>query len=217
MGRARNGLLAVALALVLPLAPAAAQQDDDTAIRSPIVTVDQERLFVDSAYGQSLMDEIEVASQALAAENRKIEAELVAEERALTKARATLDPETFRKRAAAFDEKVVAIRKRQDGKARELVRRRESTQQAFYKQILPFLTEIVRERGAVAVLESRAVILSADQIDITDEAIARIDAALAPEDAAPPAEQSPSSPPDPGDAGDAPADTPGIQLPPGQE
>lgn len=217
MGRARNGLLAVALALFLPLVPVAAQQDDDTAIRSPIVTVDQERLFVESAYGQSLMNEIEAASKALAAENRRIEAELVAEERALTKARATLTPETFRERAAAFDEKVVAIRKRQDGKARDLVRRRESAQQDFYKKILPFLTEIVRERGAVAVLESRAVILSADQIDITDEAIARIDAALAPEGATSPAGQSPSSAPEPGDAGDVPPDTPGIQLPPGQE
>ncbi len=215
MAALRKGARRAAFALFLALAamPGGAQQADDPALRSPIVTVDQERLFSESAYGQSLIDEIEAASEELAAENRNIEADLIAEERALTEARATLDPETFRKRAAAFDEKVVAIRKQQDEKARDLVRQRETAREDFYRRILPILTDIVRERGAVAVMESRAVILSADRIDITDEAIARIDAAFAPDDA-PPANSAPSPPPDRDGAADG-AVAPGIQLPPG--
>lgn len=162
------------------LAAPAAGQEAAPILRSPVVTVDQERLFTDSAYGKALLAELEAASAVLAAENREIEARLVAEERALTDERPDLEPEAFREKAAAFDEKVVAIRAEQDEKARALVRRREAAQKSFYAEVLPILTEIVRERGAVAVLESRAVILSADQIDITAQAIARIDERLAP-------------------------------------
>lgn len=185
-GRRTAGL---ALAVLLALAGAGAAQDDGQAIlRSPLLTVDQDRLFADSGRGQALLSEIEAASAALAAENRQIEAALAAEERALTDARPTLDPAAFRAKAAAFDEKVVAIRAAQDEKARALVRQRETAQKSFYSEVLPILTEIARERGAVAVLESRSVILSADQIDITDTAIARIDAQSA---AGPPAGSPP--------------------------
>ncbi|MHC0052942.1 OmpH/Skp family outer membrane protein [Actibacterium sp. D379-3] len=168
--------LVAGLALSGVAAPLRAQEQD--VVRSPIVTVDQERLFTQSAYGQAILDQIEAESAELGAENRRIEAELVAEERALTEQRPTLDPAAFRAMAAAFDEKVVAIRKAQDDKTRALVRRRETAQKDFFTAVLPILTEIVRERGAVAVLETRAVILSADQIDITGAAIERIDQRL---------------------------------------
>ena len=174
-------------------APLWAQEGQRTVVRSPIVTVDQERLFTGSAYGAALLQEIEEASATLAAENRKIEIELLAEERALTQERGTMSTASFRQKAMAFDEKVVAIRKAQDDKTRSVSARRDAAQKNFYQEIIPILTDIVRERGAVAVLESRAVVLSADSIDITAEAIARIDALHAerteqtdePDDAAP--------------------------------
>jgi len=175
-GRRIAGL---ALAALVALAgPGQAQQDGQVILRSPLLTVDQERLFTGSARGQALLSEIEIASAELAAENRRIEAELAAEERALTEERPTLDPAAFREKAAAFDTKVVAIRAAQDEKARALVRQRETAQKSFYTEALPILTEIVRERGAVAVLDSRSVILSADQIDVTEAAIARLDSQL---------------------------------------
>ncbi|SMX34954.1 OmpH family outer membrane protein [Actibacterium lipolyticum] len=157
-------------------APLWAQEAARNVVRSPIVTVDQERLFSGSAYGAALLEEIERATADLSAENRKIEAELLAEERELTQERGTMSTANFRVKAATFDEKVVAIRKAQDDKTRALAARRDTAQKNFYQEILPILTDIVRERGAVAVLESRAVILSADSIDITAEAITRIDA-----------------------------------------
>lgn len=175
----RAGILGLILALALPAAAPA--QEGRAPLQSLIVTVDQERLFSGSAYGQSLLDEVEARAEALAAENRKIEAELSAEEKQLTQDRPNMDPEEFRKLAAAFDEKVGGIRAAQDAKARELVRAREEVQQRFYQDVLPILTEVVRERGALVVLESRSVVLSAGQIDVTAEAIKRIDAQLASE------------------------------------
>ncbi|ALG90233.1 MULTISPECIES: OmpH family outer membrane protein [Actibacterium] len=168
--------LVIALGLLSGLAagPLGAQEQN-LVVRSPVVTIDQERLFNESAYGKAILAGLEAEGASLAAENRQIEEQLVAEERALTSERAGMDPAEFRKRAMAFDERVVSIRAEQDEKARALGRRRDTAQANFYQTILPVLTQIVRERGAVVVLESRAVILSAEQIDITGDAIERID------------------------------------------
>ncbi|MGB8623834.1 MAG: OmpH family outer membrane protein, partial [Paracoccaceae bacterium] len=202
MPRLRATVLCFLAGLALA-APQAAQAQDQV-LRSPIVTVDQERLFRESAYGKAVLGRIEEETNALAAENRKIEAQLVAEEKALTEERATMDPAAFREKAAAFDDKVVKIRKEQDDKARALGNRRDDAQKTFFTKVLPILTDIVRERGAVAVLESRAIVLSADQIDITDAAIARIDKEMdLPE--IPPSDQSGAAPDGAGPDGPTPA------------
>ncbi|ARC88851.1 OmpH family outer membrane protein [Rhodovulum sp. MB263] len=172
----RGCLAANVLAALLGLAASGAfAQEDRPVFLSPILTLDQDRVFEDSKAGQAVEEELQAATAALAAENRRIEAELVAEERALTERRANLPPEQFRPLAAAFDQKVETIRATQDRKARELTQRREEERQAFFRKALPALAEIVRERGAVAVLARDAVILSAGQVDITDEAIELLD------------------------------------------
>ena len=75
----------------------------DIPLSSPILTLDQERLFEGSGVSARVSSEVERLTQELADENRRIEAELVAEELELTEKRAELDPETFREMADAFD------------------------------------------------------------------------------------------------------------------
>lgn len=173
MGTIRRLFMAVLVGLA---APAASQEA--AAVPSPVVTVDQEALFDRSAFGLRSKAEIEAASAALAAENRTLEVELGEEERRLTDLRPATDPTEFRRMAAEFDARVVEVRRRQDQKGRDLARRQEEARQEFFRAALPILAELVRERGAVAILDSRAVILSADAIDITDEAVRRIDEVL---------------------------------------
>ena len=146
---------------------------------SPVLTLDQDRLFLGSAYGLKVAREIEEASRVLATENREIEARLTAEEQDLTNRRPTLPAAEFRALADDFDKRVVKIRKEQDQKLADLTARRDLERQLFYKAAAPLLGDLVREAGAVAILDSRAVFLSADRIDVTDEAIARVNALLA--------------------------------------
>lgn len=202
-----RGAWVTALALTLALGWPAAAQEPAGQIRSPILTIDQDRLFRDSRAGQEMVQALEVDSAALAAENRRIEAELVAEELDLTTRRANLPSEDFQALAKAFDEKVVSIRREQDAKARALAQRRETDQQDFYRRALPLVAEIVRERGAVAVLERGTVILAADQIDITDSAIALIDAEFAEPTATEGATETPA-PPEPAAEDSAPDPVP---------
>jgi Skp family chaperone for outer membrane proteins len=158
--------------------PAIGIAQDAPKFVSPILTVDQDRLFTGSKFGQGALARIEAASRALAAENREIEARLTEEERVLTQRRPTLPLAEFRKLADDFDARVEEIRKTQDGKARGLGRMHDEEKQKFLTAAVPVLGELVRAMGAVAILDRSAIVLTFERIDITDEAIARLDETL---------------------------------------
>ena len=171
---------------------------------SAILTVDSERLFNTTIAGRQITNDLEARFATLVSENRRIEAELVAEELDLTEKRASMDPIEFRILADAFDKKVQRIRAEQDAKQRVLQRARDADRRSFIDAIAPILSGIGRERGAVVILERRNVLLSADNIDITEEAIRRINAALGAE-----------NPPDDGATGEnTPDQTPGEAATP---
>jgi Skp family chaperone for outer membrane proteins len=175
---------ALALALVLTcLAPLGLAQtvppvpsgQGAGAAFSPVVVINQERLLSQSIYGQRIQREIEAAGIALATENREIEARLTEEELALTERRATMTPEAFRPVAIEFDARVNGIRTAQEAKGRALQQQSDAAQQQFFETVFPVLIDILRARGAAVLMDNRAVLLSADGVDITDLAIEMID------------------------------------------
>lgn len=143
-----------------------------------ILTISADRLFAESAFGRRVAAELEAEGKALAAENRRKEAELAAEEKALTEKRATMDAAAFRELADAFDRKVQEIRRTQDAKAREIGRKGEQARVEFFNAVRPVLERLMREAGATVLLERANIFLSTSDSDITDVAIARIDAAI---------------------------------------
>ena len=144
---------------------------------SPVLTIDQDRLFSETRLGAEAIERLETEAQALAAENQKIEADLIEEEQALTERRATLPTAEFQALANEFDVRVQRLRSEQDEKARALNRARDDARSAFLRDAAGIISEIVRARGAVVVIDRRDVFLSADSVDITDEAIRRINEA----------------------------------------
>lgn len=147
-------------------------------VRSPILTINPDRLFSESLYGQRVSDEVQQASENLAAENRRIEAELTAKERSLTERRPEMDPEAFRAEAEAFDTRVQRIRNEQDAKENDLQDIVQRGQAAFRDAVRPILGQLMLERGAAVLVDRRSVVLGVGAIDITDEAITRVDAEL---------------------------------------
>lgn len=170
--RAWAQIAAVLVAALFVAQAAPAQQS------AQVLTIDQDRLFAETDFGDRVAASLAEEANALSTENRRIEAELTVEERELTELRPTLSLEEFQALANAFDEKVQQIRIEQDAKSRELQAKTEERRQQFFTQIVPILGQIVRERGALVIMNRRDVFLSADSIDITDEAISRINASL---------------------------------------
>lgn len=183
-----SGLIAVGLQ------PVAAQEVSPGAAMA-VLTLDQDRLFTGSRFGAKSIEALEVQARALQAENRRIESDLEIEEKALTERRAGLTPEAFRAEAEAFDTKVKGIRAAQETKARDLAAQRDTARQRFLQAQAPVLAQIMQERGAVAILDRSAIVLSFDRADVTDLAIARVDAVLM--DDAPPKTPDPLAAPDP--------------------
>ena len=179
-GRLGVGLRIVAAALLLA-GPVLAQE-----VPAPLLTLDQDRFFLESDFGKAAVERERVATAALEQENKRIEAELVAEEQALTEERKTLPAKEFSAKAEAFDEKVERIRTEQDAKARKLTDARDDDRKAFLKAAVPVLGELLGQKKATAILDKNLTIVSLSAIDVTDEAIQLVNAALAKEPAADP-------------------------------
>ena len=190
-------LRALAAALLLGLAPEMAAAQDDLSmgqVRSPILTIDVDRLVAETRYGQRLGQDLKAQEEALAAENRSIEADLTAEEQSLTERRPTMEVEAFRAEAEAFDAKVQRIRAEQDAKEQALTDSVTQGRTDFLNAATPVLAQLMIDRGAAVILQRRDVFLSASLVDITDEAIAAIDQQLGDGKAA-----APQAAPDGGD------------------
>lgn len=179
--RGSNGLNAwfgAVLVLLSAFAPQMASAQAEGGARLSIATLDQEALFLQSDFGQRVTRDLESDRDALAAENRSIEAELIAEERALIDQRAALPAADFAVLADAFDRKVQGIREEQDRKGRALQIQLDDHRTRFLTEIGPVLTDLLRARGAQVLLDRGAVLIAVDGVDITSAAIDEINARL---------------------------------------
>ncbi len=146
--------------------------------RGQILTIEPDRLYNDSDFGKRIIQQLEAESAVLVAENRRIEAELTAEEKDLTIRRAEMQPAAFRALADAFDEKVQETRRIQDAKTRELSQLSDANRRIFLQTARPILETLMREAGAGVILDRDTIFLSANATDITDLAIERINLVL---------------------------------------
>lgn len=162
----------------IPPALAQTQAQDADLKPSFLLTIDQERLFTGSLFGERIVAEIRQDLATLEKEFQRLEADLTAEEKDLTEKRPSLTPDAFRLLADAFDEKVQSIRKAQDAKARTLDRQLEQERNKYYGLVNPILLEIMESLGATVIIDARAILVGRERVDITKQALQRIDASL---------------------------------------
>lgn len=176
----RGGLLAAVLMLGLGggtlVRPLHAQ--DAARPQRAVLTIDQEYLFTGSLFGERVTASLKLDLTKLEQDFQKLEADLSAEEKELTGKRPTLTPDAFRQLADAFDEKVQAIRRAQDTKARDLDRRLEQERTKYYGLVNPILQTLMDDLGASVILDRRAVLVGLEGVDITKDALLLIDATL---------------------------------------
>lgn len=148
------------------------------AVQSPVLTLDRDRLFRETLFGKAVDARFKADSDALIAENLRLEKALEAEERDLTDRRSRMSAAEFQVLAKDFDTRTEQIRAAQKAKYGAIAASREAEQQRFLKAAIPVLGDLMRDSGAAAIFDKDMIILSLRGIDITDRAIARIDAVL---------------------------------------
>lgn len=144
----------------------------------PILTVNESRLYSNSAWGRRVQAELEQISHEVAAENDRLYDELAGEENALTELRQTLSPAEFRKRADAFDQRAQTMRAERLQVVRDLTERADTERRSFFDAAVPVFGQVMAERGAFVILDQRTVFVSADMIDVTDDLISRLDSEI---------------------------------------
>ncbi|RMD91767.1 MAG: OmpH family outer membrane protein [Alphaproteobacteria bacterium] len=164
-------LLALALGAGVALTPVAARAQ-------AVLVLDQDALLAQTKWGQQINARFQKARAALLEENERLAKALEEEERDLTDRRASLPADEFRALAAAFDEKVTRTRAEQARKAADLTTRFETERSAFYASIATVIEQLAAERGAAVVLDRRLALIAAPSADLTQAAIAAIDAAF---------------------------------------
>jgi len=170
--------LILGIVAVWPAGQATAQTFPTAEQFLPVAILNQDRLYLETGLGQSLNDSLLGDARVLTNENRKIEADLETEERALTDLRKTLEPVAFSKLASAFNIKVEQIRREQTQKANDLTSKRITIQRDFLAQIQPIIIELMQERGIQFILNEQAIFMASNLGDITDDVIARINAQI---------------------------------------
>lgn len=157
---------------------AAPVHGQEGAAPSSVLTVDLEKIARESDYGQRVNGLYQAEILTLQSQAKQVEAELIAEEQDLVAQRDIVSPEEFKELSQAFDRKVVAIREDQNSKQSELQAKQRDDQRNLLRLIAPILYEIVSARGASVLIDRRNIVLDLSSVDITDEAIAKMNETL---------------------------------------
>jgi len=155
-----------------------AQSSPITQAMSPILTLDQDALYQRSLYGKALRAQIAEEVAMLETDSRRIDAELEAEERALTQKRSEMIAADFAPLAAAFDKKAQDLRAQNAAAVEALRLKEQDGRKEFFTVAAQVLGDFMVERGAAAIIDKGAVIVSLRGLDVTDEVVTRIDDVL---------------------------------------
>jgi Skp family chaperone for outer membrane proteins len=147
-------------------------------VQSTILTLDQEALFSRSQFGKALRAEIAKDASLAEAETRKIDADLEVEERDLTEKRPKMSADDFRILADAFDTKVKNLRAEREAAASALRDKEAAARQKFVAAVTQIIGDYMVQRGATAIVDKKAIIVSLLSIDITMDIVALIDQKL---------------------------------------
>lgn len=183
------GAMAATVAIMNPVIAQEAQ--------SPIMVVDFERVFNETAYGQRLTAELNVERDRVQAENDRLADELLAEESALTEARSSMEPEAFRLAAEAFNERAQSVRASRETEQNRLVALRDAERAQFIERIQPLINTMMLDRGAFVAMDRRSVIRAIGSANATEDVIAAIDSTLG--DGRQDPDERPTLRPDPSD------------------
>ncbi len=145
-----------------------------------ILIVSRKRLLNDTAHARALLKAETELTAELQLQVDAIKAELTVEEQELARLRPTLEREVFAARVNAFDRKVRRQRRAAQKHAATLQNAFRAERLKLVEALGPLLEEVREAHGASVILNSDQVLAADPVIDVTDEVIARFNAAVPP-------------------------------------
>ncbi len=171
--------LSVGLALatgitVMPQVPAHAEEAEP----ATIAFVDVPRIMRDSAAAKSVRTQLERQEKAYEAEIKAQTDKLRADEDALKKQRASIAADAFAAKQKEFQGKVDALRQQVERRRQQMSFAQDDAMKKLEPVFNQIVAEVAKEVGATVVLDTARVLVSSNNLDITDTVMSRLDAKL---------------------------------------
>lgn len=164
----------VFLSLVLLSAPVLAQ---DLAGNS-VAVVDLQALVVKSKAAQNIGEQLESERKVILKELSDKEKVLIEEEKKLVGERDTLAKEEFAKKVQAFEKDKINLQKLSIERRNMLGEASVVAERQLMEKITEVVGEIAAEKNYALVITKQNVIVGAQSLEITDEALTRLDKAV---------------------------------------
>jgi Skp family chaperone for outer membrane proteins len=166
-------LAALAATLIAAVPPAAhAQQQINVAI------LGVQEIMRESAASKIVLGEIQKRESALKAEVEKRENALLAADQQLAQQRGTLSAEEFAQKRAELSQQAAEVRKYAQGQQAQIAELARKGEGQIREKLLEIVGAIAKEKGIMLVLNKAQVVLFPTELDITGEAMQRLNAQL---------------------------------------
>jgi len=166
---------ALAATSLLPARPALAQQS-----QVPIVVgiLDVNQILHESTAAKAVRDQVDKQRDAYQADLVQQENKLRETDKQLAQQRASLSEDEFNKRRDDLNKQIDQLRQESDKRKQQLEKAFSAGMQQVSKALEGVLADIAKQRGLTLVLNKAMVPLSANDLDITGEALRLLNAKL---------------------------------------
>lgn len=170
-------IVAAALLLTVAADPALAQQSAQGG-ELPIAVVDVQGVLRNSDPAKEIQSRINERRQAYQRQVTEEEKALRSSEQDLQQERSTLEPEVYQQRLRSFRNRVADVQKSVQERRRALDQAFTTAMNQVRDELVSVIAEIADERGAKVVLFKDHIVIAEKSLDISDEALRRLNERL---------------------------------------
>lgn len=143
-----------------------------------IAFIDVQGVLRASEAARTVRDQIEAQRARYQEEISKQERELRAMEQELVQQRSVLAPDAFQQRRQQFEQRVAEIQRAVQARKRQLDEGYAQAMEQVRVALVEIVADIAKERQATAVLSKSAIVLAEKTIDISEDALNRLNQRL---------------------------------------
>ncbi|MGC6511358.1 MAG: OmpH family outer membrane protein [Parvibaculales bacterium] len=148
------------------------------ALANDVLVVDIQKVFANSLSGKSLNSQVKEKTDAIRATRDKAQKDLEADAKKIEDQKTLLTPEALRAKADELRLKEIAKNQELQQELRKLETAQAAAQSEILKKLSPILSDVMKEKGADAIMEARLALISNPDINVTDVVVKRLDDSL---------------------------------------
>ena len=133
--------------------------------------IDINKVLTESKAAKDASEQIEKIQKKSEEDSKKEDDQIIKEREKLIEQQSVMAPEAFEIKVADFEKKVQTYQIERQEKLRKLDQMVQEARASILDEVKPIINEYANELGITVILEKNAVIMSADDMDMTEQVI----------------------------------------------